>query len=108
MCKIYDEAYFAKWYHDPRTRVHTPDAVRRKVRMVVGVAEYFLRRKVRSILDIGAGEGEWRSELRRLRPGIRYQGVDKSEYVVRRHGRRRNICLGSFEDLPCAQAGTRI
>lgn len=98
--KIYDEAYFAKWYRDPRTRVHTPDAVRRKVRMVVGVAEYFLRRKVRSVLDIGAGEGAWRSELRRLRPGVRYQGVDKSDYVVRKHGRRRNICLGGFEDLP--------
>ena len=98
--KVYDEAYFAKWYRDPRTRVHTPDAVRRKVRMVVGVAEYFLRRKIRSVLDIGAGEGAWRAELRRLRPGVRYQGVDKSEYVVRKHGRRRNICLGRFEDLP--------
>ena len=98
--KVYDEAYFAKWYRDPRTRVHTPEAVRRKVRMVVGVAEYFLQRKVRSVLDIGAGEGAWRSEVRRLRPGVRYQGVDPSDYVVRKHGRRRNICLGRFEDLP--------
>ena len=98
--KIYDAAYFAKWYRDPRTRVHTPDAVRRKVRMVVGVAEYFLRRKIRSVLDVGAGEGAWRAELRRLRPGVRYQGVDASEYAVRKHGRRRNICLGTFEELP--------
>jgi SAM-dependent methyltransferase len=98
--KIYDEAYFAKWYRDSRTRVHTPDAVRRKVRMVVGVTEYFLRRKVRSVLDIGAGEGAWRAELRRLRPGVRYQGVDPSEFVVRKHGRRRNIRPGSFDDLP--------
>jgi SAM-dependent methyltransferase len=97
--KAYDEAYFAKWYRDPRTRVHTPDAVRRKVRMVVGIAEYFLRRKVRSVLDIGAGEGRWRAELRRLRPSIRYEGVDPSEYVVGTHGRRRNIRLGSFENL---------
>ena len=97
--KAYDEAYFTRWYRDPRTRVHSPESVRRKVRMVVGVAEYFLRRKVRSVLDIGAGEGAWRAELRRLRPSIRYMGVDPSEYVVRRHGRRRNIKLGSFEDL---------
>src|SRR6185369_14570518 len=82
--KTYDEAYFAKWYHDPRTRVHTPQSVRRKVRMVVGVAEYFLRRKVRSVLDVGAGEGAWRAELRRLRPEIRYVGIDPSEYVLRR------------------------
>jgi SAM-dependent methyltransferase len=97
--KAYDEAYFAKWYRDPRTRVHTPQSVRRKVRMVVGVAEYFLRRKVRSVLDIGAGEGAWRAELRRLRPDVRYLGIDPSEYVVRRHGKRRNIRLGRFEDL---------
>jgi len=68
--------------------------------MVVGVAEHFLQREVRSVLDIGAGEGAWRSELRRLRPGIRYAGLDPSEYVVRRHGKRRNIRLGRFEDLP--------
>jgi SAM-dependent methyltransferase len=73
--------------------------------MVVGVAEYFLGRPVRSVLDIGAGEGAWRAELRRLRPGIRYLGVDPSEYVVRRHGRRRNIRLGRFEDLESLRLG---
>lgn len=98
--KKYDEAYFAKWYRDPRTRVHSPDNVRRKIRMVLGVAEHFLGRKVRSVLDIGAGEGVWGVELRRMRPGIRYLGVDPSEWAVRRHGRRRNIRLGSFEELP--------
>jgi SAM-dependent methyltransferase len=103
--KSYDEAYFARWYHDPRTRVHTPDAVRRKVRMVVGVTEYFLGRKLRSVLDVGAGEGVWRREIRRLRPGIRYLGVDPSRYVVARFGRRRNIRLGSFEDLPTLALG---
>jgi SAM-dependent methyltransferase len=103
--KDYDEAYFAKWYRDPRTRVHTPQSVRRKVRMVVGVAEYFLRRKVRSVLDIGAGEGAWRAELRRLRPEIAYLGIDPSEYAVRRHGKRRNIRQGRFEELPDLSLG---
>lgn len=105
--KVYDEAYFAKWYRDPRTRVHTPESVRRKVRMVVGVAEYFLRRKVRSVLDVGCGEGAWRGELRRLRPEVRYEGIDPSEYVVRKYGRRRNISLGRFEDLPVLKLGRR-
>ena len=103
--KSYDEAYFKKWYRDPRTRVHTPDAVRRKVRMVVGVAEYFLGRKLRSVLDVGAGEGAWRREIRRIRSDVRYLGVDPSEWVVARHGRRRNIRLGSFEQLPTLQLG---
>jgi SAM-dependent methyltransferase len=103
--KSYDEAYFKKWYRDPRTRVHTPDSVRRKVRMVVGITEYFLGRKLRSVLDIGAGEGAWRREIRRMRPDVRYLGIDPSEWVVARHGRRRNIRLGSFEDLPTLQLG---
>ncbi len=75
--------------------------------MVLGVAEHFLGRNVRSVLDIGAGEGTWRTELRRLRPGIRYQGVDPSEYAVRRFGRRRNIRLGTFADLPDLSLGKR-
>lgn len=40
-----------------------------------------------------------------MRPGVRYRGVDPSEYVVRKHGRRRNICLGAFEDLPNLSIG---
>ena len=103
--KSYDEAYFRKWYRDPRTRVHTPQAVRRKVRMVVGIAEYFLGRKLRSVLDVGAGEGAWRREIRRIRPDVRYLGIDPSDWVVARHGRRRNIRLGSFEQLPTLQLG---
>ena len=103
--KSYDEAYFRKWYRDARTRVHSPDSVRRKVRMVVGVAEYFLGRKLRSVLDVGAGEGAWGREIRRMRPGVRYLGVDPSEWVVARHGRRRNIRLGSFEALPTLKLG---
>lgn len=103
--KKYDEAYFAKWYRNPRTRVHTPDTVRRKIRAVVGIAEHFLGRKVASVLDIGAGEGTWGRELRRMRPGVRYLGIDPSEWVVARHGKRRNIRLGSFEDLPHLRLG---
>ena len=88
--KSYDEAYFTKWYREPSTRVHAPESVRRKVRMVAGVAEYFLGRKLRTVLDIGAGEGRWRAELRRLRPDIRYVGVDPSEFVVARMSSQRS------------------
>lgn len=51
---------------------------------------------MRSVLDVGCGEGRWRAPLRRARPGLAYQGVDRSEYVVRRFGRRRNILLGTL------------
>src|SRR5690606_6021156 len=49
--------------------------------------------------DVGCGEGRWRAPLRRLRPGLAYVGVDGSEWVVRRHGRRRGIVQGTFGAL---------
>jgi len=97
--KVYDEAYFRRWYHDPAQRVITPEAVARKVRLVVGIAESLLERPIRTILDVGCGEGAWRAHLRRLRPAVRYTGVESSEYAVRRFGRLRGIRQGTFGAL---------
>ncbi len=74
-------------------------AVARRLTMVVSLAEYFLERPVRSMLDVGAGEGEWGRQLRVLRPRARYVGVDPSQYAVSRFGARRGIRLGRFGDL---------
>jgi len=98
--KEYDRAYFDRWYRRPSTRVMPSDAIERKVRLVVGAAEFLLQRPIRTVLDIGCGEGAWYPSLRRLRPRVRYVGVDASEYAVRRFGRRRNIRLGDFASLP--------
>ena len=97
--KRYDRAYFDRWYRDPRRRVKTPADIARGTGLVVGVAEYLLGRPIRTVLDVGCGEGGWRQALRRLRPSVRYTGVDPSEYVVERFGKRRNIRLGSFGTL---------
>lgn len=99
MTKRYDREYFEQWYHDPEKRVITPAAVGRKARLVLGVAEALLDRPVRTVLDIGCGEGSWREHLRRERPGIRYAGVESSEYAVERYGCARNIRQGSFGAL---------
>jgi SAM-dependent methyltransferase len=94
----YDRSYFERFYRGPR-RVHSADDQARRARMVLGIAEYMLGRPARSVLDVGCGEGEWRGILRRLRPGIRWVGVDPSEYVVRRFGARRGIRRGTFAAL---------
>lgn len=99
MSKSYDRAYFNKWYRDPRHAVGAPAELRRKVAMVVAQAEYYLGRPLRNVLDVGCGEGAWRAPLRALRPAVDYRGLDTSEYVVRRYGRRRNIGLARFGDL---------
>jgi SAM-dependent methyltransferase len=95
----YSSAYFDKWYRSEH-RVHSPADRMRTVRMVVGVADYMLGRPIRSVLDIGAGEGQWLGALRRIHGAIRYAGVDPSEYAVARYGRRRNIRSGSLGNLP--------
>jgi len=98
--KTYGKAYFDKWYRDPRHRVSTAASTARKARLAVAVAEYYLERPVRSALDVGCGEGQWQPVLKKLRPGIRYLGIDPSPYAIRRFGARRNLRLGSFGNMP--------
>ena len=97
--KRYDRAYFDRWYRNPRSRVVTPAVIARKAHLVVSIAEYFIGGSVRSVLDVGCGEGAWYEALKRMRPRISYLGIDPSPYVVERYGGRRNIRLGSFGDV---------
>ena len=97
--KLYDEAYFRKWYRDPKKRLVRRVGVARKVAMAVSVAEHVLGRRISSALDVGCGEGAWFSLLRALRPRLRYLGLDTSDYAVRRFGRSRNILKGSWGSL---------
>lgn len=98
--KVYDREYFQRWYHERDTRVNEPDEIRRKVAHAVATAEYFLHRPIRTVLDVGCGEGAWRTHLKALRPKIEYLGYDSSDYVVERYGRARNIRKATFGQLP--------
>lgn len=97
--RAYDRQYFDKWYRNPRFRVKTARELARQVAFVVGTAEYILGRPLRTVLDVGCGEGNWRAPLLRMRPRLRYTGVDSSSYVVERYGARRNILLGTIDEL---------
>ena len=96
--KRYDRAYFDRWYGD-RAAVVTDALIRRRARLALAAAEHVLERDVRSVLDVGCGEGRWRAPLLRARPSLSYLGVDGSEYAIRRFGRRRNLRLGSFAGI---------
>jgi SAM-dependent methyltransferase len=97
--KTYDRAYFDKWYRHPQHSVASPAELRRKVALAVALAEYYLGRPIRNVLDVGCGEAPWRAHLRALRPEASYRGLDASEYVVARYGRSRNIGLARFGQL---------
>ena len=103
--KRYDRKYFDRWYRDPRSRVADARSVARKASLALSAAEYLLERPVRSVLDVGCGEGAWGVALRRLRPRLRYTGVDDSAYVVRRFGARRNIVRGTVGTLGALDLG---
>jgi SAM-dependent methyltransferase len=83
MVKRYDRAYFNRWYRGAQ-RISTEAEVRRKVAMAVSVAEYFLRRSLRNVIDVGCGETPWRAHLKALRPRATYRGIDPSPYVAER------------------------
>lgn len=97
--KRFGQAYFDKWYRNPAHRVGTPADLARQIQFTVSAAEYLLARPIRSVLDVGCGEGRWEPVVRRLRPKARYTGVDPSDYVLRRFGTRRNIQRGTFSTL---------
>jgi SAM-dependent methyltransferase len=100
MAKQYDQAYFDRWYRDPRQRVKHSGEFVRKVRLALSLAEYYLGRPVETVIDIGCGEGHWRAPLLAERPRLRYLGVDGSAYVVARYGRHRNLHRVGFAQLP--------
>ncbi|GAB3336873.1 class I SAM-dependent DNA methyltransferase [Marilutibacter aestuarii] len=109
MRKQYDRHYFERWYRDPALKdgaIGGRARLGRKVALAVATAEYHLERPIRSVLDIGCGEGAWRAPLLRSRPRARYLGFDSSEYAIARHGRRRQLHLARFGDFqhlrPCA------
>lgn len=99
MDKPYDRAYFDKWYRSERHRVGSRAELARKAALAVHMAEYYLGRPLRSVLDVGCGEAPWRAALKRLRPRIDYRGLDSSAYAVARYGRARNIGLATFGQL---------
>jgi SAM-dependent methyltransferase len=72
---------------------------RREVALSIAITEQVLGRPIRSVLDVGCGEGQWYPLVRRQRPAVRYTGVDASAYAVARFGARRHIRLGTIGAL---------
>jgi SAM-dependent methyltransferase len=103
--KTYDRAYFDRWYRKADASKASKARLARTVALAVASAENFLGRPLRTVLDVGCGEGHWRAPLLRLRPTLHYLGLDASEYAVRRFGRARNLRQASFGDLAWLRPG---
>ena len=80
----FDAAYFQRFYHAPG-RTHSPAEIGRLASGVAGIADW-LGVELRSVLDVGAGTGIWRTWFRRHRPAVRYRSIDVSPYACERYG----------------------
>ncbi len=96
--KRYDRSYFDRWYRGPEAPRGEAE-LRRSVRLAVAVTESILNRDIRTVLDVGAGEGRWQPILSELRPEVTYLGIEPSRYAVDRFGATRNLREGTLEEL---------
>ena len=117
----FDEAYYRRYYEDPRTRVAAPEEIRALADFVCGYLKY-IDLPVRRVLDMGCGLGLWKPELERHFPRAKYTGVELSDHLCRRYGWKKGsvdsfqsdrpfdlvICQDVVQYLPAANADAAI
>jgi 2-polyprenyl-3-methyl-5-hydroxy-6-metoxy-1,4-benzoquinol methylase len=81
----FDQAFFDRYYGDPRTRVADDGDAERLAALIGGIVDY-VGLPVRRILDAGCGVGLLRAPLQRRFPKARYDGLEVSEYLCERYG----------------------
>ena len=81
----FDQAYYRRFYYDPRTAVTSRTEMRARARLI-GAFSAHIGLPVRRILDAGCGTGLLRAPLLRALPKAAYVGLEASEYLCRRYG----------------------
>ena len=81
----FDQAYYQRFYFDPRTAVTSRAEMRARARLI-GAFTAHVGLPVRRMLDAGCGTGLLRAPLRRALPKATYVGLESSEYLCRRYG----------------------
>ena len=98
--KIFDAAYYQRFYFDKKTSVVDQAHVDRLGAFVCSYLKY-LRLPVLRVLDIGCGIGLWRDVLAKHYPSARYQGVEYSAYLCERFGWEHGSVVNYRSEVPC-------
>ena len=78
----FNARYYAKWYGDDEDR---DDIAERAAKFVLSYVDH-LDAEIRTVLDLGCGLGLWKKALMKRSKGVRYTGVEFSEYVCEQYG----------------------
>jgi SAM-dependent methyltransferase len=117
----FDQAYYQRYYFDPRTAVTTRSEMRDRAAMIAATVKY-AGLPVRRILDAGCGVGLLRAPLLRRLPRAEYVGLETSSYLCKRYGWRQGtlqtlrsrehfdlvICYDVLQYLAVAEARVAI
>ena len=109
----FDEAYYHRFYESPKTRIYSADEHAPLAQFVFSFAAWN-KIEIKSVLDIGAGVGSWKSWVEQNARGVQYTGTEVSQVMCKKHGylhrdiarwrdRKRHdliVCQGVLQYLP--------
>ena len=97
--RVFDEAYYERFYRSVRTRAETPeDSLRRAAFITSYLAHVGL--PVSSVVDVGCGLGRTLAGVQTAYPMARCCGVEVSEYLCREFGWIRGSVLDYRAEEP--------
>ncbi len=91
--------YYRRYYQDPATRVVTRAEMTVRARLIAAALTHAAI-PVRRILDAGCGVGLLRQPFAAALPRARYEGLEASEYLCRRHGWTRGSVVDYLPTVP--------
>ncbi len=111
--RVFDEAYYKRFYGDPETRVYSASEMRALVDYVFSFAQWN-QIEISTVLDVGAGIGLWMNAIKQRYPEVKYTGTEVSSAMCKEHGFKKAdiarwrdrkkydliICQGVLQYLP--------
>jgi SAM-dependent methyltransferase len=109
----FDEAYYQRFYEDPKTQVYTAEDHDALASFIFAFARWN-QLSIKSVLDIGAGVGHWKRWLEVNAEDVRYTGTEVSKAMCKRFGHQNRdiarwrdrkkhdliVCQGVLQYLP--------
>ena len=81
----FDAAYFGRFYESKKTRVYGKAQIAHLARGITETIAW-LGGDVKTVLDVGAGAGLWKSWFAKKKPAVRYRSTDVSAYACEKYG----------------------